>query len=153
MDARLKAANAILERGVRFRLPAPFYKRWLKKDYVTIRHLKAGTILEISSVVLNSKLEEAITLGDYEFLHKAIEPCARCIAIAILNDKRDIEKKAGRLTKRLLWKVSDESMIDIFLKISIMNRVSDFTIITRYLLNQMMTMMSRKNLGQVDDGS
>ena len=52
MDARLAAANAILERGVRFRLPAPFWKRLLRKDYVTIRYLKLGTIVEMSRATL-----------------------------------------------------------------------------------------------------
>lgn len=153
MDARLQAATTILERGVRFRLPAPFYKRWLKKDFVTIRHLKAGTILEISRVVLESGLEEAVTFGDNEFLNKAVEPCTRCIAIAILNDKEAIEEKTEKLTRLLMWQVSAESLVDIFLEISVMNRLSDFTDITRFFLNRMEMMMNRKNLGQEEDGS
>lgn len=153
MDARLKAAETILERGVRFRLPAPFWKRLLKKDWITIRHLKAGTILEIARVVLGAKLENAIALGDYEFLAKAVEPCTRCIAIAVLNDKKQIDRDTDKLTERLLWQVSAESLIDIFLKIAVMNRVSDFTIITRFLLNQTTMMTERKNLGQTENGS
>ncbi len=153
MDARLKAANAILERGVRFRLPAPFFKRWLKKDWTTIRHLKAGTILEFSRVVIKHDLENAVLLGDYEFLMKAVEPCARCIAIAILNDEKKIDRKADRLTKQLLWKISAKSLIEIFVKISLLNRVSDFTRITKFFSIQMTMMMSPKNLGQMDGGS
>lgn len=153
MDARLQAADAILERGVRFRLPAPFYKRLLRKDYVTIRHLKAGTIIEFSRVVIESKMENAIALGDYEFLLKCVEPCARCIAIAVLNDKRKIAREAGKLTKRLLWRVEPASIVELFLKISVMNRVSDFTDITKYLLTMTSMMMSPKNLGHEEDGS
>ena len=153
MDTRLQAATTILERGVRFRLPAPFYKRWLKKDFVTIRHLKAGTILEISRIVLESKLEEAITFSDHEFLNRAVEPCTRCIAIAILNDKHAIGQKTEKLTRRLMWQVSAESLIDIFIKILVMNRLSDFTNITRFFLNRMAMMMNRRNPGQEEDGS
>ena len=149
----MKAANAILERGVRFRLPAPFFKRWLKKDWTTIRQLKAGTILEFSRVVIKHDLENAVLLGDYEFLMKAVEPCARCIAIAILNDEKKIDRKADRLTKQLLWKISAESLIEIFVKISLLNRVSDFTRITKFFSIQMTMMMSPKNLGQADGGS
>lgn len=152
MDARLNAANVILTRGVRFRLPAPYYKRWLKKDYITIRYLKAGTILEISRVILKSGLEDAIALGDYEFLEKAIEPCARCIAIAILNDKKSIARGTDKLTKRLMWKVAPQSIVDIFTKISAMNRLTDFMSITRYLLSQTTMMMNRKNLGHEESG-
>ncbi|HMM16313.1 MAG TPA: hypothetical protein PKC47_02115 [Petrimonas sp.] len=153
MDVRLQAANAILERGVRFRLPAPFYKRWFKLDRVTIRHLKAGTIIEIARVVIENELENAITTGDYEFLMKSVEPCARCIAIATLNEKRKVERETDKLTQCLLWKIAPESIVDIFIKISLMNRVSDFTDITRYLLTMTQTMMNPKNLGHEADGS
>ncbi len=153
MDTRLQAANAILERGVRFRLPAPFWKRWLKKDYVTIRHLKPGTILEFSRVVIGRKLESAIAAGDYEFLLQAVEPCARCIAIAILNDKRKIARHTDKLTERLLWKVSPVSLVEVFAKIAVMNRVADFMTITKFFLTQMQMMMNPRNLGQKMSGS
>lgn len=153
MDARLQAADAILERGARFRLPAPFYRRLLRKDHVTIRHLKAGTIIEFSRVVVESGLENAIALGDYEFLLKSVEPCARCIAIAVLNDRRKIARGTGKLTRRLLWGVEPASIVELFLKISVMNRVSDFTNITKYLLTMTAMMMSPKNLGHEEDGS
>ncbi len=148
MDARLEAANAILERGVRFRLPAPFYKKWLKRDYVTIGYLRAGTILEISRVVTQSGIENAIALGDYEQLSKTIEPCARCIAIAILNDKKKIEKQAEKLTRKLMWQISAASLVEIFAKIAIMNRVSDFMNITKFFWTTTTTMMNPKNLGR-----
>jgi hypothetical protein len=153
MDARLQAANAILERGVRFRLPAPFWKRLLRKNYIIIRHLRLGTIIEISRVVLENDLENAVTLGDSEFLLKSVEPCARCIAIAALNDKAKIESEVDKLTETLLWKMSPESIIEIFLKISIMNRTADFIHITKYLLVQMQMMMNPKNLGHEESGS
>lgn len=152
MDARLNAANVILQRGVRFRLPAPFYKRWLKMDYITIRYLKLGTILEISRVVLESKIEEAIALGDHEFLVKAIEPCARCIAIAMLNDERRIARETDRLTRKLIWKIAPQSIVEVFTAISTMNRLSDFINITRYLLSQTTMMMNRRNLGHEESG-
>lgn len=153
MDARLEAANAILDRGVRFRLPAPFYKRLLKRDYKTIRHLRAGTILEIARVITESGIENAITLGDYEQLAQTVEPCARCIAIAILNDRRSIEKRTDKLTKELMWKVSAASIVEIFTKIALMNRVADFMNITRFFWIQTTTMMNPKNLGQDEIGS
>lgn len=152
MDERLNAANVILNRGVRFHLPAPFYKRWLKKDYVTIRYLKVGTILEISRVVIESDLENVVMLGGYDLLEASVEACARCVAIAILNDKDKIARRTDKLTQYLLWKVSPQSLIDLFRLISSMNRLQDFTSITRYLLSQMTMMMNRKNLGHEENG-
>ena len=102
MDARLKAANVILIRGVRFRLPAPFWTRWLKKDWVTISHLKAGTIFEIARVVVAEGLEDVAGLSDHEFLIKSIPACARCIAIAVLNDNAlGTNRQHGRQVDRL----------------------------------------------------
>lgn len=152
MDARINAANVILDRGVRFRLPAPFWKRWLGRDWVTIHHLKAGTILEISRVVVASGLENVAGMSDYEMLEKSIPACARCIAIAILNDKHRIDKGVDKLTDKLVDKISVESIVDIFMQVKQMNRVSDFTTITRYLLTMTQMMTSPKNLGH-DSGS
>lgn len=106
----------------------------------------------MSRIVIESDLENAITFSDNQFLQKAVEPCVRCLAVAILNDKEKIEKKTDKLTKQLMWKVAPESIVDIFTKISTMNRLSDFMNITRYLLSQMMMMMNKKNLGQEEDG-
>ena len=83
---------------------------------------------------------------------KAVEPCARCLAIAILNDKRKIARETDKLTRRLMWQVAPESIVEIFTKISRMNRLSDFTRITKYLLGQMTMTMNRRNSGQDEDG-
>lgn len=151
-DVRLLAAQTILDRGVRFRLPAPFWKRWLKRDWIIIRNLKAGTILEIARVVVDEKLEDVAGLSDYEFLYKSIPACARCIALAALNDKAKIARSSDKLTEMLLHYVSNESLIQLFMQIKVMSRVADFMNITRYLLTITQTMMNPKNLGR-DDGS
>lgn len=155
MDQRLNAVSAILERGVQFKLPAPFYKKWLKMDVCIIRPLKAGTILEISRIVLENNLEQAIALGDYQFLKKSIEPCVECIAVATLNDRKKIarEERTGRLKRILLNKVSTVSLIDLFMKVLLMNRVYDFMNITKFFWTQMATMMNPKNLGHEANGS
>ena len=77
---------------------------------------------------------------------------ARCLAIAILNDKRKIARETDKLTRRLMWQVAPESIVEIFTKISRMNRLSDFTRITKYLLGQMTMTMNRRNSGQDEDG-
>lgn len=152
MDARLKAANVILDRGVRFRLPAPFWKKWLKKDYVTIHHLKAGTIIEIARVVIDGELEDALLGSSSEFLSKSVEACARCVAIAILNEKKAIEKRTDKLTHKLVHEVSAETIINIYAHVVQMNRVADFMNTTKYLLTTTAMLMSPKNLGQ-ENGS
>lgn len=148
---RLEAAERILNRGVRFRLPAPFLSRLLRKNRITVRPLFPGTILEFATIVLKHKLEEAITLSDYAALEKSVKPVARCIAVSVLNNKKKIEEKTDKLQEWLMWKVKPRQLIEMFLVIEKFNRTSDFMNITRYYVIQTLMMMN-PNLGQENDG-
>jgi hypothetical protein len=151
MDTRLGAANRILNRGVRFQLPAPFFTRLFRRNVIEVRPLYPGTILEFATIVLENNLEEATTLSDYESLVKSTKPVARCIAVSMLNDERKIEEQTDKLQHRLLWKVQPELLVKIYLTRSELNRTSDFMNITRYFVIQTLMMMN-PNLGQESDG-
>lgn len=151
MDVRRQAAERILNRGVRFRLPAPFFSRLFRLDHIIIKPLKPGTILEFATIVLEHDLEEALTLSDYQILKKSIGPIARCVAVSILNNELKIAKRLDKLQRWLLWKVDPQLLIKIFLTIERMNRTSDFTNITRFYVIQT-SMMMNPNLGQENDG-
>lgn len=148
MDARIEAAERLLDRGVRFRLSASVFSKLLKRDRVDIRPLRAGTILEFSRVVIENKLEEAIEKEDWHFLHQTIRPVAKCVAIAILNSKQEIEEESDSLAEKLLWKVPAGKLVEMFRVIAVQNRLSDFMNITRFFFRQTMMMMNPKNLGQ-----
>jgi len=151
MDERLEAAQRILNRGVRFKLPAPFFTRLFRRNVIEVRPLYPGTILEFATIVLKNNLEEVITLSDYAMLEKAIKPVARCIAVSMLNDEQRIEKQTDELQKKLLWKIQPELLVKMFLTISELNRTSDFMNITRYFVLQT-SMMMNPNLGQEENG-
>jgi hypothetical protein len=148
MDARIEAAERLLDRGVRFKLPASFFQRLLKKNVIDIHPLMPGTILEFSIVVVENELEDALKKEEWNFLQSAIKPVARCVAIAILNNKERIEKETNELTEKLLWKIPAGKLIEMFRVIVAQNRLSDFTNITRFFCRQTMMMMNPKNLGQ-----
>ena len=148
MDTRIQAAERLLDRGVRFKLPASFFRRLFRLNRIDIRPLRGGTILEFSKVVIENKLDEALEKEDWIFLEKAIEPVCRCIAIAMLRTKKEIEKKADKLTRKLLWDVEASNLIEIFRVIAVQNRLSDFTNFTKFFCRQTMMMMNPKNLGQ-----
>lgn len=149
MDTRLKAAELLLDKGVRFRLPAPFYKRWLGLDKIDIHPLRAGTIIELSKIVIAHKLAEHESKQAWKQLELCIEPIAKCIAIAVLNDKMKIDKRADKLASKLLWKYNSTILISMFRIILSQTRKEDFTSITKFLVHQA-TMM---NLGQTAIGS
>jgi len=151
MDKRLETAERILNRGVRFRLPAPFLQRLFGLNRVEIKPLKAGTILEFSRIVLKHKLEEAISLEDYGFLAQSIEPVARCLAIAILNDRKKIEQRTDKLQQWLLWRGNPQTLVEMFLVVEPMSRTSDFMNFTRYFVMQTLMMMN-PNLGREVNG-
>jgi hypothetical protein len=152
MDARVTAAERILDRGVRFLLPASFFQRLFRLNRIEIHPLKGGTILEFSRVVILAGLEDSVLKGDWTFLEKSIEPVARCVAISILNDEDKIRKNADKLSKKLLWNLPAGTLVEIFRTISELNRVSDFMNITRFYVSQMTMMMNPRNLGQEKGG-
>lgn len=146
---RSNAAQLILDKGLRFKIPAPFLSRLFGRDKVVIKSLRAGTIFEFASVVIDNKLEEALMESNSEMLSKSINAISLCIAIAILNDKKKIKRYSKRLSERLMWKISVNSLIDVFHKISILNRVSDFMNITKFFVIQTSTMMNVRGSGQM----
>ena len=145
-DTQLRAAETLLDRGVRLRLPAPAFFRWVRADRLRIKPLRAGTILEFSRIVNAYGLEELQAKG-FKALEKQIEPCARCIAISLLNRRWSINCLSGWLTKRLLWKYKAADLIRAYLIVAGMSSAADFTIITKFYCQMMKTMMM-PNLGQ-----
>jgi len=148
MDVRIEAAQRLLDRGVRFRLSASFFQRLFKKDRIDIHPLCAGTILEFAIVVVANNMEEALEKDDWQFLQQSIKPVARCVAIAVLNNKERIENETDELAEKLLWQIPAGKLIEMFSVIAVQNRLSDFTNITRFFCRQTMMMMNPKNLGQ-----
>lgn len=145
-DKRLQAAEQLLQRGVRFKLPAPFLLRWLHPS-ITIRAQKAGTMFMFSEVVLKNELEKAVLLNNHEHLVKSIHPIANCLAISALNSYVKIKFFKKLLSKYLIWQVSKETLVEMFLLVHELNNTKDFKIITKFYVQQMRTMMN-PNLGQ-----
>jgi hypothetical protein len=143
-QTKMAAANLLLERGVRFKIDAPFYIRWLRMNRIFIRPLYAGTIAEFSLVILQQKLEDATE----EIAYKNMDAVCRVIAIAMLNDEKKIAKKAEKLAKHLQWRVPAYNLIQIFLYLSHVNSTLDFTIITNYFMDKTNQILKMRNLGQ-----
>ncbi len=149
-DARIKAANLLLERGVRFTIPdAPFWDRIRRKNRIHIRPLRAGSIMEIAVLMLEYGLDERLTNKQ---LHTKLDVIATVIATAILNDPEAIELNRGSLVKKLLWKCPAHVLIKIYRHIESLNEIEGFTNITEYFIRQI-RMMMEKRTGQQEKGS
>ena len=142
-ETKLAAANLLLQRGVRFTVDAPFFYR----NVVEIKPLYAGTIAELSRIILENEMEN---LTSHQANEKITEVC-RLIATAALNGKKEL-KKVNRLARRLENGVPAFQLFQIYLHIANINRHVDFTNITGYFSNLMNQMMTRKLPGQESVG-
>ncbi|MDN5291814.1 MAG: hypothetical protein PWQ06_2053 [Anaerophaga sp.] len=152
MDARKKAAETILDRGVRFKMPAPFLIRILRLNRIRVKPFRPGTILEFSRIILDNDLESAES-ATVEQLHLKIKPIARCIAVSILNSRVRIKWFTGIYSKWLLWRTHYLNLIEMFVTLKELNAAHDFTSITRFFCHQTRMMMNPKNLGHEKTGS
>lgn len=144
---RIAAAKLLLGRGMRFTITdAPLLWRMLRLNSITIHHLRAGTIAEISAIIDRDGLDDIRVPAEANANMPAI---ALCVAVAVLNDKKRIERYAERLAKLLLWKLPAQTLIDIYYVIAGLNKLSDFMIITGYFSHQATMMMSPKIPGQM----
>lgn len=141
-EIRNQATDLLLERGVQFALPLPHYLAWaIPKRWrqLTIRHLKAGTILEIERLVLLHKLSDNPLTPEVAVL-------AEIIALAVLNRRMRIKLFRRPLTQWLLWGISSESLLELFGIVRTLNRLEDFTTITIWTL--LTARMTQARMGQ-----
>lgn len=95
------ALDMILERGVRFRLPAPLWRRILKRDTVTIKPPTVATALAILREAVRYDLaeEEVARLFTGMITPRQLVGVKRIVAIAILGG--DNERQVARLALKL----------------------------------------------------
>lgn len=150
-EIRMASANLLLQRGVKFKVDAPFWQRLLGRNVIYVRPFYPGTIAAISLEILDNGLENATQ----EQAMTQINAICRIIAIAVLNDEKKIEKQTTALAKRLQWSIPTIQLLNIYSAIDTVNRVMDFTTITNSTTRMMQMMMNPKLMssGQDEKGS
>lgn len=146
-ETKLAAANLLLQRGVRFRVDAPFFFRIFRKKQIVIKPLYPGTIVEISRIILEEKLEYITR----QQANEKINSVCRVIATAMFNNKKKL-RKVENLSRRLENSIPTFQLFQIYLHIANLNEHVDFTIITGYFTRMMNQMMTRKLPGQENEG-
>ncbi|WP_108822005.1 hypothetical protein [Dysgonomonas sp. Marseille-P4361] len=149
-DTQVKAANLLLDRGIRFNIPdAPFLDRIRRKNKLLIRPLRGGTIAEIAVLILENELNKPLTNVE---LHARLKVISKIIATAILNDKEDIALKRDELAERLHWKIPAHILIKAYRYIEDLNEYEGFTNITNFF-NRTIKVIMTKRTGQKIKGS
>ena len=150
-NVRLAAANILLGRGVKYTIPdTPLFWQLFRLNRLHIKPLKAGTLIEISSIIDRYNLNKIEDVGKTYLNLKAI---ATLIAVSILNGKMKIKFFSSLLTCIILWYIPAKALLSIFYQIVQINNLSDFMNITIYFEHQAQMMMGPKNLGQEIKGS
>lgn len=149
MDTEIRAADSILDRGVRFKMPAPWIIRVLHLNRIRVKASRPGAILEFSKVVIKHGLTGQMTV---EQMQNKLEPLSECLAITVLNGRLRIKYLKRLATRWFLWRCHYTQLIEMFVVLQRLNQMQDFTHITRFYYQQTKMMMSPRNLGQKQNG-
>lgn len=154
-----QAADVLLDRGVRVQLPAPLLYRLVgaREVSLTITRPKLGTLIAMSKLAagMNVNLDELS--GDaigksFRIVAEHGDSVAMFVAIAILNSKRGIDRKAKRLAHRLKWNLSTDRLAELFAVVILMSGVQDFLTTIKFV-QQSNLMTRRTSLSQEESGS
>lgn len=149
-DTEVKAANLLLDRGIRFNIPdAPFFDRIRRRNKILIKPLRGGTIAEIAVLIIDNDLNDKLT--NVELLSR-LDVISKIVATAVLNNEKDIELKRDKFAARLLWKVPAHILVRIYRHIESLNEYEGFMTITNYF-NRLIKRLMLKRTGQMKKGS
>ncbi len=149
MNTEVRAADSILDRGVRFRMPAPWFLRLFGFHRIRVKRQRLGTILTYSKTVLKHGLNDEMNADE---MRANLDHIAECVAITVLNGRLKIKLFKKMLTRWYLWRCHYTQLMEMFIVLQRINQIQDFTPITRFYSHQTKMMMSPKNLGQNENG-
>jgi len=159
-EIQRQAAETMLERGVRVKLPAPRFLRLFGKKTVnvTIHQPYLRTIVTAGSLALSKGfsldgLTEGKTDAALELVVKHAPTISKIIAVYVLNGKWRNRLFSRMLGAWLLSVLTNARLLEISVIIILMSRYEDFTSSIRLFKQMSMTMMMPKNLSPEEKGS
>jgi len=163
MDAteiQRKAAETIIERGVRVKLPAPRFLRLLGKKTisVTIHRPTLRTMFTALSFALKEGfsidgLAEGKTDAALKLIVNHSQTVCQIVAVHLLNDKWLIRLFSRPLSRWLFSKLNNGLLLDISVTIVLLSRYQDFTTTIRLFKGLTMNLTTPKNLSPEGEGS
>lgn len=153
-EVQQRAADVLLDRGVRVKVPAPVWYRLVgvKEVSVTLYRPKLGTLIAMSRISAAIDVDfEKLTDGSfkeaYNLCNRYGEQIAKWVAVALLNDKRAIERQANRLARRLMWGMPTDRLAELFTLVVLLSGVQDFLTTIRFV-QQSNVMRRRTEMSQ-----
>ena len=154
MDTEKLAAEVLLDKGVAWRLPAPWFLRIFGKSTVrlSIKPLRLGTLLELSRLYLAMGITEEKLSGDVnQLIRSNVTMVSRIAAICILNSRIRIRLFTGILARFLQNRLTGNAMLELMMFVVTLSGASAFLSTIRLI--GVMKMTSPRNLGPEDQGS
>lgn len=163
-DIQKLAAMALLDRGIAFRIPAPWWMVLFGKKSVNInvRRLYLGTLIHLSTLEGIAPLEPMEVPPDHKQLITDMEatprsipiadiithsvPVCRAIAACLLNSRLKIALFSKILGRHLRRSCHPDQLQELIMWLFVYGRPESFTNTTKLIGK--MTLMNPKNLGQ-----
>ena len=150
------AAETILQRGVKVKIPAPWFIRWLKKSWVVV--LKSpveGTMLRVATYYLSTglkdeKLENITTEETLQLMQVHGKAISKAVACAILNGYWKGKLFTRPFAWYLRWHLTSEELFGLTTALVLFGGTADFMNTTRLVRKMKAT---TPNLGQMTKGS
>lgn len=158
------AALALLDRGIAFRLPAPWLLRLFGKKNIkiTVKRIRLGALVHLSTLEEMAPLErmeldedrakivadadaEPMTLP-YRVIVTRTPAITREVAALLLNSHVKIKLFQKPLARYLRWAIHPDQLQELVMWLFVYGRAEAFTNTTKFLRKMMMT--NPMNLGQ-----
>lgn len=153
MNTEKHAAEILLDRGVSWPLPAPWYLRILGKKEVKIsmKALKLGTLLELSLRYAALGITEEDLRDPHVIIRNHLKPVCRIVAACILNNQVSIwlfSRPLGRFIKN---RFSGNMLLEVMMFITTFSGLESFLDTIRLMSDLKIT--SPTNLSPESQGS
>lgn len=149
-----QAASVLLERGVRWKFPAPWWMRLFGRKHIhlTVTPLKYGTLLEVSRLWCSMGIDIS---EEPEEIHRLMRQHApvlcRMAAVCLLNNRTRIRWGSQWLGTFLLHRMTPGQMLELMVFVATFSNAEAFWSTIRLIGDMRMT--KPKNLSHEEQGS
>lgn len=151
------AADTILEKGVRVRIPAPFFLRifLVKRIGLLFHQPYLGTLMHVARLSVKDGFDLAELNGEINDVHELVlkhsKTLRKIVAVLYLNSGWKIRLFTGLVAKWLEYKLTPSKLAEIAVVVVAYSRLEDFTSTIRLI--GAMRITSPRNLSHTENGS
>ncbi len=130
MNTEKHAAEILLNRGVAWRVPSPWFLRILGRKTVKIRvkALKLGTLLELSLLYASAGItaEDLSKKDQDEIIRSYMKPVCMITAVCILNSWLRIKLFTKPVARFIRWRFSGNMLLEVMIFIATFSGYTSF---------------------------